>query len=83
VVIKVADDGHNLQLDQLAGLIDVGYASWDDLMIVLDDENPNWTVAEREAAYAGVFVYNSGSYGAHNPNYANALLDNAIDYLTP
>jgi hypothetical protein len=71
------------KLDTLAGLIDVGYASWDDLMVVLDDVNADWTVAEREAAYAGVFVYNSGDYGVHNPDYAAALLDNAIDYLTP
>jgi formate-dependent nitrite reductase cytochrome c552 subunit len=71
------------KLDQLAGLIDVGYASWDDLLLVLDDENANWTVAEREAVYGGVFVNNSGSLGVHNPDYANALLDAAIDYLTP
>ena len=69
------------RLNQLAGLIGPGYATWDDLMLVLDDENPNWTVAEREAAYAGVFVYNSGDLGVHNPDYAAALLLNAIDYL--
>jgi hypothetical protein len=69
------------KLDALAVL--VGYADWETLMVTLDDDNPNWTVAQREAVYGGVFVYSSGSFGAHNPNYANALLDNAIDYLTP
>jgi hypothetical protein len=71
------------KLDTLAGLISGGYADWETLMATLDVDNSDWTVAEREAAYAGVFVYNSGDFGAHNPNYANALLDNAIDYLTP
>jgi len=71
------------KLDQLAGLIGVGYATWDDLMLELDDVNADWTVEEREAAYAGVFVYNSGDFGVHNSDYANSLLDNAIDYLTP
>jgi len=74
------------KLDTLAGLINGGYASWDELEAVLDDGdvgNTTWTRAEREAAYAGVFVYNSGDFGVHNVNYANALLDNAIDYLTP
>ncbi|MEJ2605035.1 MAG: multiheme c-type cytochrome, partial [Gammaproteobacteria bacterium] len=43
------------KLDQLAGLINGGYASWEDLMLVLDDAdvgNQTWTVQEREAAYA-------------------------------
>ena len=71
------------KLDTLAGLIGGGYASWDDLFAVIDDVNSTWTRAEREAAYAGVFVYDSGDFGVHNPDYANALLDNAIDYLTP
>jgi hypothetical protein len=71
------------KLDTLAGLIGGGYASWDDLFAEIDDVNPTWTREEREAAYAGVFVYDSGDFGVHNPDYANALLDNAIDYLTP
>jgi hypothetical protein len=71
------------KLDTLAGLIGGGYADWETLMATLDEDNFDWTVAEREAAYAGVFVYDSGAFGAHNPNYANALLDNAIAHLTP
>jgi len=71
------------KLDQLAGLIGGGYADWETLMATLDDDNVNWTADERAAAYAGVFVYDSGSLGVHNPDYANSLLDNAIDFLTP
>ena len=52
-------------------------------MATLDDDNVNGTADERAAAYAGVFVYDSGSLGVHNPDYANSLLDNAIDFLTP
>ncbi|MFO7588782.1 MAG: hypothetical protein R6X22_12045 [Gemmatimonadota bacterium] len=71
------------KLDQLAGLIGGGYADWETLMATLNTDNPTWTVAEREAAYGGVFVYNSGDFGVHNPDYANSLLDNAIAHLTP
>ena len=69
------------KLDEIAVLW--GYADWETLELTLDDDNPSWTVAQREAVYGAVFVSSSGSYGAHNPNYANALLDAAIDYLTP
>jgi hypothetical protein len=69
------------KLDQLAVLL--GYADWDTLELTLNDDNPSMTVAQREALYAGVFVFNSGSFGVHNPDYANSLLDNAITYLTP
>jgi formate-dependent nitrite reductase cytochrome c552 subunit len=68
------------KLDAVAVLL--GYADWDTLELTLDDDNFNWEVCQREAVYGAVFVYSSGSLGAHNPNYANALLDNAIDYLT-
>ncbi|MFC2170912.1 multiheme c-type cytochrome [Calditrichota bacterium] len=40
------------------------------------------TREQREAAYAYMFVLEDQSHGAHNPEYANSLLDNAIDYLT-
>jgi hypothetical protein len=69
------------KLDQLAVLL--GYADWDTLDLTLNDDNPTMTVAQREALYAGVFVYNSGGFGVHNPSYSNSLLDNAIAYLTP
>lgn len=60
----------------------MGYADWDTLELTLDDDNLLWEPCQREAVYGAVFVYNSGDFGAHNPNYANALLDNANDYLT-
>ncbi|MCB9357900.1 MAG: PKD domain-containing protein [Calditrichaeota bacterium] len=41
------------------------------------------TREQREAAYAWFFVYNEGSSGVHNYEYAHSLLTNAIDYLTP
>ncbi len=34
----------------------------------------------REVAYPAMFVYEDGSFGVHNPDYANSLLDNAIQY---
>jgi len=68
------------KLDQIAVLM--GYADWATLYITLDDDNFLWEVCQREAVYGAEFVFASGDLGAHNPNYANALLDNAIDYLT-
>jgi hypothetical protein len=68
------------KLDEIAVLM--GYADWDTLYLTLDDDNFLWEVCQREAVYGAEFVYASGDLGAHNPNYANALLDNAIDYLT-
>ncbi|MCL7963721.1 MAG: cytochrome c family protein [marine benthic group bacterium] len=69
------------KLDQVAVLM--GYADWDTLYLTLDADNFDWTVEQREAVYGAEFVYASGDLGVHNPNYANALLDNAIAYLTP
>jgi hypothetical protein len=43
----------------------------------------NWTRAEREAGYALFFVSADASHGAHNYDYTESLLENAIDYLTP
>ncbi len=68
------------KLDQIAVLM--GYADWATLQLTLDDDNFTWLECQREAVYGAEFVYASGDFGAHNPNYANALLDNAIDYLT-
>jgi len=67
------------KLDQVAVLMD--YADWATLELTLDDDNPSWTVAQRKAVYGAVFVFNSGSFGVHNPNYARSLLDNAIAHL--
>ena len=71
---------YKAKLDEIAVLM--GYADWDTLELTLDDDNLLWEPCQREAVYGAVFVYNSGDFGAHNPNYANALLDNANDYLT-
>ena len=69
------------KLDQVAVLM--GYADWATLMLTLGDDNFLWTVAQREAVYGAVFVFDSGDFGVHNPTYANSVLDNAITYLTP
>jgi len=65
-------------MDDLAGRF--GYADHAAFMDAVDDDNAGWTVWQREAAYALVFVYNDGSRGVHNPVYAKSLLNNAIDY---
>ena len=69
------------KLDDLA--VALGYADWATLELTLDEDNLTMTPEQREALYAGVFVFNSGDFGVHNASYANSLLDNAIAYLTP
>lgn len=69
------------KLGQIATLL--GYADLAAFEAAIDDDNPTWTVPQREAAYAAVFVLSDGSWGTHNPDYARDLLDNAISYLTP
>jgi len=69
------------KLDQVAVLM--GYADWATLMLTIGVDNFTWTVAQREAVYGAVFVFESGGMGVHNPTYVNSLLDNAITYLTP
>ncbi len=66
------------KLDQLAVLH--GYLDFADLEANWDSTDPLVQVWEREAIYAAFFVFDDGSLGAHNPDYANALLDNAIAY---
>jgi hypothetical protein len=65
-------------MDALAGRF--GYPDTEAFMAAVDDENANWERWQREAAYALVFVYNDGSLGVHNRDYAESLLNNAIDY---
>lgn len=70
----------------LANLIDTAASvadetGLDEWLVVAEEGNADMTVAQREALYALVFVYNDGSKGVHNTAYANALLDNAIDYM--
>ena len=67
------------KLDLVA--VEMGYADWATLLLTLDDDNLIWTPCEREAVYGGVFVDASGDLGVHNPDYANSLLDNGLDYL--
>jgi hypothetical protein len=67
------------KLDSVAVLM--GYVDWDTLELTLNADNLVWTPEEREALYGAVFVYNSHSFGVHNPDYANSLLDNAITHL--
>ena len=66
------------KLDSIGVLL--GYADAEDLEANIDDVNGDWEVWQREVAYAFAFVYASGSRGVHNADYANSLLDNAIDY---
>lgn len=66
------------KLDQLAGLF--GYIDFADLEENWDSTDPAVATWEREALYAGFFVYEDQSLGLHNPTYANSLLDNAIAY---
>ncbi len=68
------------KLDQIA--VRLGYVDAADLAAKFasasrDPTIPTW---QREVAYAAIFVLNDGSLGVHNPEYANALLDNAIAY---
>jgi len=78
-------DYHGMQT-QIRGKLDsvavlMGYADWETLDVTLGDDNPTWEVCQREAVYGAVFVEESHDLGVHNPDYANSLLDNAIDYL--
>jgi len=73
--VQVAIQG---KLNQLAVLF--GYTDWGNLQATLDADNGAMSSWQREALYAGVFVSNDGSHGVHNPDYAMALLDNAIAY---
>lgn len=66
------------KLDQLAVLF--GYTDFADLEANWDSTDPAVQVWEREALYAAFFVFDDGSLGVHNPDYANSLLDNAIAY---
>ena len=68
------------KLDELAVLF--GYADWHDLELNWDSQAAGVQVWEREAIYAGFFVFEDGSMGIHNPDYALSLLQNAIDYAT-
>ena len=68
------------KLDELAVLF--GYVDWHDLELNWDSQAADVPVWEREAIYAGYFVFEDGSLGIHNPTYALSLLDNAIAYAT-
>ncbi len=65
-----------------------GYASYEEMVAPSPSADPpgtGWdnrgagvTVWQREAAYALYFLNADGSKGAHNPEYAKSLLENAI-----
>jgi Outer membrane cytochrome MtrC/MtrF-like, domains II/IV/Cytochrome c554 and c-prime len=68
-------------MNALATAIDATYTDhevWEENWDSTDDDV---TVAQREAAYTLYFVINDGSHGVHNINYAQSLLQNAIDHL--
>jgi hypothetical protein len=58
--------------------VQFGYIDWHDLETNWDSQADGVLVWEREAIYAGFFVYEDGSMGIHNPSYALSLLGNAI-----
>jgi hypothetical protein len=60
--------------------VQFGYVDWDDLETNWDSQAADIPVWEREAIYAGYFVFDDGSLGIHNPAYALSLLGNAIAY---
>lgn len=66
-------------MDDLA--VAMGYADAADMEANFDSQAAGVESWEREAAYAFFFVLNDGSYGVHNTDYAEDLLNNAIDYL--
>ncbi|MBC8425324.1 ammonia-forming cytochrome c nitrite reductase subunit c552 [bacterium] len=68
------------KMDELAVLF--GYADWVEMEDTWDSEAMGVEVWQREAAYAAFFVYDDASHGAHNPDYAMDLLQNAIDHYT-
>jgi hypothetical protein len=78
--VNGVQDTVRAKLDRIAVLMN--YADWATLELTLDDDNPSWEVCQREAVYGAVFVYNSGAFGVHNPDYVESLLDNAESYLT-
>jgi len=58
-----------------------GYADYHDMEANWDSTDPGVTVWQREAAYAMYFLIGDGSLGVHNPNYAAALMNEAITYF--
>lgn len=66
------------KLDELAVLF--GYIDFVDMEENWDSEAIGVEVWQREAAYAAFFVFDDGSHGVHNPDYAMDLLQNAIDH---
>ncbi|MBD3335518.1 MAG: hypothetical protein GF355_08375 [Candidatus Eisenbacteria bacterium] len=77
-------DYNDVQTD-IGGLLDdiaelFGYTDAADFYENWDSEADGVEPWEREVAYAFFFVYNDGSMGVHNPEYAFSLLENAIDY---
>lgn len=70
-------------MDELAAKY--GYASYTAMVAATteggwDNRGVGVTVWQREAAYALFFLNADASKGAHNPDYAKSLLQNAIDY---
>lgn len=63
-------------MDDLA--VALGFIDADDMAANFDSEGVGVQVWEREAAYAFFFVLNDGSYGVHNTDYTEDLLNNAI-----
>ncbi len=65
-------------MDDLA--VSLGFTDADDMAANFDSQAEGVQTWEREAAYAFFFVLNDGSYGVHNADYAESLLNNAIAY---
>lgn len=68
-------------MNQLAQ--DLGYADWMDFDDNFDSQADGVTPDMRKAAYALAFVISDGTMGMHNWEYAQSLLQNAIDFYPP
>lgn len=78
-LVKARQDAIVAKMNELAGLF--GYATWEEFDANWNSRGAGVTTWQREAAYALYFVISDGSRGAHNDEYAEDLLQNAIDYF--
>jgi formate-dependent nitrite reductase cytochrome c552 subunit len=77
-VLEASQTALHDKMDDLAVLF--GYTDFVDMEENWDSEAEGVLPWQREAAYAAFFIVGDGSLGAHNPAYANDLIDNAIAY---
>ncbi len=76
------------KLEELAGLLyDAGLMEWvvegTDSLFEPTDGRPVATADSAGALFNYLFVHEDRSMGIHNPDYAEGLLDAAIEFMTP